>query len=95
MKKTLLFLSIALLFTFQCKSDKDNKQKDNLTKAGTVLLLSAKPTANGSVEYTTGLTIRIPDGVTLKSRLADNRIPPSLDLLKNLGIFSEAKALEN
>lgn len=95
MKKTLLFLSIALLFTFQCKSDKDNKQKDNLTKAGTVLLLSAKPTANGSVEYTTGLTIRIPDGVPLKSRLADNRIPPSLDLLKNLGIFSEAKALEN
>lgn len=90
-KKILLHSALICSVLFADCKKTENKTKDNLLKAGAVLVL-----ANSVSSGTTGLTIKIPDGVPLKTNVASNTKEKSLwKFLKAQMNFPEAKASEN
>lgn len=96
-KLPLLLVSLTLFLFLQCKKE-DDKQNE-LVKAGTVLVLSSSANPTQATNTTaTGLTIKIPDGVPLKSQISSYNSPKKFyfrKLMKKLGIASSASAKEN
>lgn len=98
--RTMTASSLLLLVFLNCKfflPDED-KKKDKLVTSGIQLILAKNSGTASSSTYSTGLTIRIPDGVPLVNRVSRAEDPNwdfLIDLLKNTGMISKAIAAEN
>ncbi|MCB1143612.1 MAG: hypothetical protein KDK54_15295 [Leptospiraceae bacterium] len=87
--KFLILFSIS--FLLQCNTKKDDKNK--LLAAGALISI-----ANSNAVPSTGLTIKIPPGVPLTTKLSDNRNPQSerfIDFLQTIHVIEKAYAAEN
>lgn len=87
--------SIAILFVFIFGCDILNKPKEkNLNQnLGTVLILSSVASQQSS---TTGFTIRVPDGIPLKSRITYHENYFEIkNFLQKIGVLERASAAEN